>query len=202
LLQSKATVAAISIFSSKPRLYCACLFLVSGTCKKEDAAGRGQLLELILDVCKTAEADKTLMHSCLYSISSDGDAQMRNAMANITLKRPLHPTSPIHNYVKSLLLFNLLVGDNDLTGDIDPKHIFKRFRNTLLRKKGVTIAGTFITPKLIKLHLTKAKILSASSANALLNPTDKQDVVLMVRLLNCYNQMIWLFQNLSHDYFT
>jgi hypothetical protein len=121
--------------------------------------------------------------------SYPGTDSMQNAVANLTLKQKLSPTSSIHSYIKSLLLFNLLVGDNDLSGDIDSKHIFKRFRNTLLRKKGVTLGGTYITPELIKLHLTEANLLTAPSAAALLNPSDKQDVVLMVRLLNAIRHL-------------
>ncbi|KAG8913026.1 hypothetical protein FRC02_005698 [Tulasnella sp. 418] len=103
-------------------------------------------------------------------------------MSTITLKRNLSPTSPIHNQLHHLNLFNTLCGDDDLTSDKDYKHMFKRYRNMLLREKGVVVFGTLITPALLRLHL-KANNVAPHRIDSLLNPEDKQDVVLAFSLL-------------------
>ncbi|KAG9077160.1 hypothetical protein FS749_010977, partial [Ceratobasidium sp. UAMH 11750] len=82
---------------------------------------------------------------------------------------------------------NLLVGDDDLTGDKDYKHVLKRLRNVLLRASGIIVLGTLITPALLQLHLIDNGM-SLTRVNHLLNPNDKQDVPLALSLL----REIWL----------
>ena len=77
---------------------------------------------------------------------------------------------------------NLLVGDNDITADKDPKHIMKRCRNFTIRKAGVMIDGFLITPVLIHFHLQENKVPS-HCITYLLNPTDRQDVPLCFTLM-------------------
>lgn len=77
---------------------------------------------------------------------------------------------------------NFRVGPDDLTCDIDYKHVFKRLRNTLLRANGTTVNGIQITPSVLRVHLL-ASGLSETSADALLNPRDRQNVPNVYRLL-------------------
>ena len=81
---------------------------------------------------------------------------------------------------------NLLVGDNDITADKDPKHIMKRCRNFTIRKSGIMIDGLVVTPALLRFHLQANNVPSHRIAY-LLNPSDRQDVPL------CYTLMkeIW-----------
>ena len=124
----------------------------------------------------------------LYCIASDGDAKQRRSAILLTLKAPLPPTSAIYPNLSLLRLFNILCGDYELTGDIDWKHILKHFRNTLLRLKGVVIDGVVITKSILEDHLMSAGM-SDAAAEAILDPNDRQDVVLMIQLLNSLAQL-------------
>ena len=90
--------------------------------------------------------------------------------------------SPIYTLLQPLEFLNLLVGPDDITADKDPKHIIKRQRNALMRKKGMEVLGFCITPSILSLHL-ESNGLSISRRRSLLNPNDKQDVVLAYSLL-------------------
>jgi hypothetical protein len=80
-------------------------------------------------------------------------------------------------------MFNLLCGSDDLNADLDWKHVLKRFRNTLLQLKGTMIDNMVITATILKAHL-KLNRMDASAATFILTPNDKQDVILMIQLLN------------------
>jgi hypothetical protein len=119
----------------------------------------------------------------LYCLSSDGDARRRRALISITLDRRLPATSPIYPLLAPLPLFDLTCGEDDITPDFDYKHVLKRFRNTLLRQKGVIIDGVSLSTSIIKAHLVENGM-APDSADTLLAPNDKQDVVLMLKLLH------------------
>ncbi|KAJ6552503.1 hypothetical protein B0H10DRAFT_2242107 [Mycena sp. CBHHK59/15] len=80
------------------------------------------------------------------------------------------------------------VGEDDLTADKDPKHVFKRGRNRLLRMLGMKVFGVQITPAIIRAHLQHAGH-SLQHINADLCPDDKQDVKQAYELL----KDIWSF---------
>ena len=77
---------------------------------------------------------------------------------------------------------DLHVGDDDLTCDKDWKHVFKRFRNLLLRARGVVINGFRITPDVLRTHF-RSHGLSADHIRAAFNPKDQQDVKLAFDML-------------------
>ena len=77
---------------------------------------------------------------------------------------------------------------NIQTSDFNWKHVLKFFRNTLLHQKGISINGTLPSISTIKFHLV-ARGMSISTANVLLTPNDKQDVVLMIKLLNAISNL-------------
>lgn len=78
---------------------------------------------------------------------------------------------------------NLLVGEDNITADKDFKHVFKRQRNLMMRNKGIMIQGLCITPAILRIHLQSNGV-SAARLRSLLNPNDKQDVVLGYSLLS------------------
>ena len=84
------------------------------------------------------------------------------------------------------------VGNDDLTCDKDWKHIFKRFRNLLLRPRGVVVNGFRITPDIIRTHF-KSNGLSGDHIRSLFNPDDQQDVKLAFEML----KDIWTLPNAS-----
>lgn len=82
----------------------------------------------------------------------------------------------------------LLCRNDDLTSDLDWRHILKCFQNTLLHLKGILIDNTVITATILKAHL-KLNGVDNSAATAILVPNDKQDVVLTIQLLNSLSQL-------------
>ena len=115
-------------------------------------------------------------------ISSDGEAKRGDAIVMLTMKHPLPESSPIHPLLGDLKLMNLLVGDDDLTGDKDYKHGIKVERNLMMRDRGILIQGYLITPTILKEHLHSNGV-EAARLRSLLNPNDKQDVYLALSLL-------------------
>lgn len=124
----------------------------------------------------------------LYSLATDGDARRRRALISITLSSTPTVGSKLHQRLKDLPLFNLRCGKNEETSDFDWKHNLKRLRNTDVRAKGFAINGTNITAATLKAHLITDGM-SEIAANSLLVPNDKQDVVLMMKLLHAVAQL-------------
>ena len=90
--------------------------------------------------------------------------------------------------LSQLPLFNLLCGHDGLTCDFDWKHVFKRFRNTDLHKNSFSIDHVLITIEIIRGQLLSLG-LSSTTANSLLSPNDKQDFVLMIKLLSSISSL-------------
>lgn len=103
-----------------------------------------------------------------------------------TFNNFLYEDSPIYPILSPLKLLDMHCSDNDLTCDKDWKHIFKRFRNLLLRQKGIVVNGIRVMPDIMCDHLREAGV-SANHIRAIFNPNDKQDVKLTFDLL----QAIW-----------
>jgi hypothetical protein len=78
---------------------------------------------------------------------------------------------------------NLLVGDDDVTADKDFRQVFKRIRDLLLRRRGVTIWGQLISPTIIRQHLRDSGH-SSMHITSLFKPDDKQDVQLSYMLVS------------------
>jgi hypothetical protein len=167
------------------KAYAARPFVISGTCKREDIESQKKLLQVASSALQESQEGFSRR---LYCIASDGDARRRRALAYLTLIRSVPPSSPIFSALSCLRLFNLLCGDDDRTPDFDWKHILKRFRNTLLRLKGIIIDDIVITAAVLKMHLMKNGM-AETAANAILSPNDKQDVTLMIQLLNSLAQL-------------
>jgi hypothetical protein len=119
----------------------------------------------------------------LYSLTSDGDARRRRANALIVMVRELDPNSPLREKLGPLRLFNFLCGPDEITGDVDYKHLLKRFRNTLLCQKGVTVNGALITKQVLRRHLRPSD-LSEETISSLLSASDRQNVKLAYDLLS------------------
>ncbi|KAF7970371.1 hypothetical protein HWV62_24292 [Athelia sp. TMB] len=184
-MAAEATVVAASLLVDDSKAYGARPFLILGTCKRETVSEQSELLQ---SASQSLQSHPTLKNCRLYCIGTDGDARRRRALVPLTLVRPLPPVSPIFSRLSPLSLFNLLCGLDDLTSDPDWKHILKRFRNTLLRLQGIKIDGTLITASIIEAHLIQGGM-SESAARAVLSPNDKQDVVLMIQLLDTIAQL-------------
>ena len=124
--------------------------------------------------------DKTKLH--IVSIASDGETRQGAAFILLTFRTPLLQNSPIYPILSLLKFLNLNVGDDDLTCDKDWKHIFKRWRNLLLRQRGVVVNGIQITPDIIQDQFKSAG-LSTEHIFSLFNPYDQQDIKMAFNML-------------------
>ncbi|KAF8327198.1 uncharacterized protein EI90DRAFT_2928786 [Cantharellus anzutake] len=180
---TEATVAAIGALTRKHREYIARPFLISATCKGEDASKHAELLHVALRAC-SRKMDTT--KGRVYCIASDGESRRGKALVSLTERFLLSPLSPLYVHLGGLPLLNLMVGEDEITSDKDYKHVMKRLRHTHLRTSGVSIGRVQITPAVLRSHL-EANGCSIARINNLLNATDKQDVTTMLNLM----QLIW-----------
>ncbi|KAF8264280.1 hypothetical protein EI94DRAFT_1703360 [Lactarius quietus] len=124
-----------------------------------------------------------LQNTRVVSIASDGEAKWGKALVLLTFKQMLSPSSPIYPWLSACTLLDLHVSDDDITCDKDWKHTgAKRPRNALLREKGLLMHGIWITPAVLRSHLLEAGY-KPQHIRAMLNPNDKQDVLLAYTLL-------------------
>ncbi len=118
----------------------------------------------------------------VISLASDGEACRGKALAKLTFVALLTPMSPIYKHLVHLDMIDLFVGADDITADKDYKHIFKWLHNTLLREKGCIVLGIKLTCSLIHRHLQDCGH-SNEHISCTLDPTDKQDVDLVYKVL-------------------
>ncbi|KAH8993073.1 hypothetical protein EDB86DRAFT_2805800 [Lactarius hatsudake] len=180
-LACEATVAGIGALSELPREYAVRPVMFSGTCKRETGPHHARVIQTILNAVGNTNVRKDHSYRTVC-IASDGEAKRGDALVILTMSSQLSASSPIYGQLFSLKLMNHLVGPDDLTADKDFKHVFKRQRNLLMRQKGVLVQGFCVTPAILRTHLESHGVLP-HRLRSLLNPNDKQDVVLAYSLL-------------------
>jgi len=185
----KATVAALGILCKDNRIYPGRPVLVSGDCKRETGEEHARLIQTVLTGVNNLQ-DMTRLR--IISIVSDGESRRGAAFILLTFKHQLSLDSPIYPLLRPLTFLNLHVGDDDLTCDKDWKHIFKRFRNLLLRHRGVVVNDFRVMPGILKDHF-KSSGLSVDHVRSLFNPNDQQDVKLAFDML----KDIWSMPRIS-----
>ncbi|KAH8980974.1 hypothetical protein EDB86DRAFT_3133864 [Lactarius hatsudake] len=180
---SEATVFSIGVLSGNRHTWGSRPFIIAGTCKREDADRHAQLISTVVEACN---AESSTIGCPLFSVASDGESCRGSALTTLTQKRLLDPNSELHVLLGKLRLLNLLVGDNDITTDKDPKYVMKHCRNFTIHKSGVMINGFVVTPVLLRFHF-QANNVPPHRISYLLNPADRQDVPL------CYTFMkeVW-----------
>jgi hypothetical protein len=151
------------VLTNEHRVYPARSILVSGDCKRETGKEHSHLIQNVIDAINL-HRHTTKMR--IVSLASDGETRRGLAFVLLTFLAPLASTSPIHPLLSPLKLMNFHVGVDDLTCDKDWKHVIKRFRNLLLRVRGLVINGIRITPDIIKDHL-RSQGLSADHIHAI-----------------------------------
>ena len=161
------------------RLYSARPILLSGSCKRETANDHTTLLQAVVDATNNKQ-DMTGLR--VISLASDGESRRGKALTNLTYVAPLAPSLPIYNHLAHLDLMDYFVGPDDITADKDYKHIFKRLRNALLCDNGCLVHGVRLTCAVIHKHFKDSGFTDAHISRVL-DPTDKQDVVLAYALL-------------------
>lgn len=177
---------AIAALSDKHHEYAARPFIISGTCKREDAEEHAKLLKRAIVAVRSHIRESG---GKLYSISSDGESRRCKSLGLLTMCQELTSSSPLYRLLGPLPLFNRLVGSEDIVCDKDWRHVLKRLCNTLLRGSPLHINGSTLTRPLIKCHLVDGLGMNSSTADTLISPNDPQDVVLAFRLLNAISTL-------------
>ncbi|KZS88961.1 hypothetical protein SISNIDRAFT_417371 [Sistotremastrum niveocremeum HHB9708] len=179
VMANEATVVCLGAMSGDTRVYAGRPIGISGTCKTEKGDTHVKLIENAITACGKA-ADQ--LQGYVMCVASDGESRRGLSFNILTMQSPLSDTSPIYPLLSPLTLLDLNVGKDDLTGDKDYKHVFKRFRNLLLRAKGLQVDGVHINRSTLSSHF-HLEGLKEDRIHSLLNPDDKQDVVLAYNLL-------------------
>ena len=134
---TEATIGALSTLAQDgqyPRP-----IVLSPTCKREDHKKHAQLLELLLSAWNEHPEGRQV-NGPIWFVASDGEGKRRRALHAVTMTKTLDPDSDLGLAVAHLELFNTRVGEDDVTMDIDYKHIWKsglpmsRFRRISLPK--------------------------------------------------------------------
>ena len=172
---------AVSHFSNRPGAYTAHPFVIAGTCKRENEFLQREVLETAWLALTNAQDQ---LGGRLYCITSDSDAKQRLATAKITLQHDIAMDSPLRHKFSDLRLFNYKVGPDNVSGDVEYKHLIKRLRNTAIRSKGITISSSLINQSILQKHLP-ATDHAIHRINSIINPSDKQDIKLAYDLLSC-----------------
>lgn len=116
----EATVAAIASFGSDN--YHAMPFLISPTCKMEQAPEQAEWIKLSLDRWRELFGDT---YGPIWSVSTDGDGTRRAALHSLLMTKSLDPTGDLYKILGLLPGLNLETGESDIIMDGDPKHIIK-----------------------------------------------------------------------------
>ncbi|KAJ7486985.1 hypothetical protein FB451DRAFT_1026796 [Mycena latifolia] len=181
-LAGEATVAALGILTANPREYSARPILFSADCKKESGPEHAvNILRPVIAAIKKKSKRNNITYRLLCA-ASDGESRRGKAFIMEYMQRPLALESPIFPHLSGLEFMNFLVGQDDMTGDKDAKHGLKCSRNLLMRDAGVEVRDFRITVPIIKEHLRDNGV-SPRTINSLLNPNDKQDVILAFSLM-------------------
>jgi len=173
------TVGAIGVLSPMLQLYSACPILISGSCKHETAKDHTALIQAVVNATSNKQ---NLTRLRVVSLASDGESRHGKALANLMYIAPLAPSSPIYHQLIHLDLMDCFVGLDDITVDKDYKHVFKQLCNTILHESGCVVCSMHLTHVLIGKHL-KDSGFSDTHIKYVLDPSDKQDVVLAYGLL-------------------
>ncbi|KAJ7709260.1 hypothetical protein B0H16DRAFT_1822031 [Mycena metata] len=176
----EVTVAAVGIMSEDTRLCSARPILISGDCKRESGVEHSR--KVLTPVLRALEGKKELTDLRTICLASDGETRRGTAFMIKTWKHTLPSTSSIHKLLKDLKFMNFMVGDDDLTGDKDPKHVHKRLRNGIIRERGIRVLGIDLTPGIIRTHFQSAGH-NVDHIRSVFNPEDKQDVRLAFDML-------------------
>jgi hypothetical protein len=133
-------------------------------------------------VVSTTNNNQNLAGIQVISLASDGKSHHRKALANLTFVAPLALSLPIYDQLIYLDLMNYYVGPDDITTNKDYKYVFKWLCNAILHENGCVVCSVHITCALIHKHFKDSRITDAHISHVL-DPTDKQDVVLVYSLL-------------------
>ena len=118
----------------------------------------------------------------LINFGTDGESVRRSVLHSFR-KYFVDHTSKLYVELGSLEYLDLVTGPLDTTFDFDAKHLSKRIRNNLL-KGSIQILGVRFDAASLKVLLRTAGKYKEQEIDSMVNPGDKQNVPLAVKLLD------------------
>ncbi|KAJ8087485.1 hypothetical protein PM082_006316 [Marasmius tenuissimus] len=203
-LAKEATVAAISALS-RTRYY-AKPILISPTCKVVRVEDSVHMIKVTLQAWKDSPHGEVI-HGPIWIIAVDGDSKRRGALYNICMTHRLSDGDPLHKILRPLTGLNKFTSQDGIVMDFDFKHLFKResrlkwrehrhqltvtkgICRLLCSKEGMLINSTVVNKMLISSWLSRLPDLARSTIQALLNPSDSQDVPRAIDLMKLVDEL-------------
>ncbi|KAJ7236528.1 hypothetical protein C8J57DRAFT_1569556, partial [Mycena rebaudengoi] len=192
-ISHETSVGAIARLSEKH--YGAKPVFMGPSCKKGTWRDCLETMEKVLEAWKRSAYGERL-YGPIKAIASDGDAKRRLALFMMCMHTEILPGNPLYPFIKNLPGLNRRVGKDNITMDMDYKHIDKRFCTCLCSEAGIVVKNVCINRDLLLTWLERLPehdwsessihaLLSETSLHALLNPADAQDVPRAIKLLLC-----------------
>ncbi|KAL0061746.1 hypothetical protein AAF712_011419 [Marasmius tenuissimus] len=185
-LAKEATVAAISALSRTG--YHAKPILISPTCKVVCMEDSVHIIEVILLAWKTSSHGE-VAHGPIWIVAVDGDSKRRGALYHICMTHELGKDDSLYKILQSLTGLNKFTSKDGIVMDFDFKRLFKRICRLLCSKEGMLVNSTVINKMLISTWLSRLPDLARSTIQALLNPSDSQDVPRAIDLMKLVDQL-------------
>ncbi|KAJ7241100.1 hypothetical protein C8J57DRAFT_1085356, partial [Mycena rebaudengoi] len=192
-ISHETSVGAIARLSEKH--YGAKPVFMGPSCKKGTWRDCLETMEKVLEAWKRSAYGERL-YGPIKSIASDGDGKRRLALFMMCMHTEIVEGNPLYPFIKNLPGLNRRVGKDNITMDMDYKHIDKRCCTCLCSDAGVVVKSVCINRDLLLTWFERLPdhdwsessihaLLSETSLHELLNPSDAQDVPRAIKLLLC-----------------
>ncbi|KAJ7203197.1 hypothetical protein C8J57DRAFT_1621238 [Mycena rebaudengoi] len=154
-----------------------------------------QTMETVIEAWKRSP-DGEKRHGPVVEVSSDGCPKRRAALFMMCMHSEILPGNPLYPFVSNLPGLNLRVGKDNITPDMDWKHIDKRICTLLRSPEGLVVKNVCINRDLLLTWLERLPahdwsedsihtLLDPTSLHTLLDPSDPQDVPRAMKLMLC-----------------
>ncbi|KAJ7444422.1 hypothetical protein B0H11DRAFT_2250104 [Mycena galericulata] len=159
---------------------------IGPTCKKGNWRSMLETIQCVLEAWKHSP-DGGAKHGPIQNIASDGYYGRRIALFMLCMHSEIIPGNPLYPLICNLRGFNRRVGNDNITMDMDYRHLFKRICTLLCSWMGMLVKSVCVSRDLLVLWLERltSHDWSEMSIENLLHPTDAQNVSRAVKLLLC-----------------
>ncbi|KAJ7475336.1 hypothetical protein B0H11DRAFT_1727862 [Mycena galericulata] len=171
---------------------------IGPTCKKGNWRSMLETIQCVLEAWKHSP-DGEAKHGPIQNIASDGDYGRRIALFMLCMHSEIIRGNPLYPLICKLRGFNRRVGNDNITMDMDYRHLLKRICTLLCSWMGMLVESVCVNRDLLVLWLERltSHDWSEMSIENLLHSTDAQNVSRAVKLLLCIVEI----RNLDKDGF-
>ena len=171
-----------SLSSMSDTDYHAIPFLSFPICNHDTQSQQKSIFESIFHSWDDLDWNNGEAQHMLLNIGTDGESVRRSVLHNLR-QYSINSASLLYGELSSLEYLDFITGPLDSTFDFDAKHLSKRIRNNLL-KGSFTVLGVKFDAVMLKVLLKSTGKYKDTEIEAMINPVDKQNVPLAVKLLD------------------